>query len=128
MCSKLYVSIFFTFKYTNVKHLRGTDVSSPMSDTLCHPVSFTFNHFVDYVPPCVCLLSPYHAVIIKLQNKQYNLFVYFLELSKRVSPKAITDTLSIFEKHINSENMNFIGMLLRVIIKLSGYMYTKVKV
>ena len=109
--SKLYVSIFFTFNYTNVKHLRGNrkyadlpHVTSPMSVALCHPASITSNHFIDYM----CFPSPYHAAIIKLQNKQYYLFIYFLELSKSVSPKVITDTLSIFQNiiHVNSENMN----------------------
>ena len=55
-------------------------VASPVSVTLCHPDSFTFNHFIDY--------SSYHAVIIKLQNKQYYLFCIF---------SGVTDTLSIFQ-------------------------------
>ncbi len=53
-----------------------------------------------------CMLTrPYHAVIIRLPTKQYYLFVYFLEFSKRVSPKVITDAID-FSKNINSENMN----------------------
>ncbi len=44
---------------------------------------------------CVWLPSPYHAVISRLPNKQYYLFVYFLKFSKNLSPKVITDTLSI---------------------------------
>ena len=49
----------FFFSYSmikNVERLRGNrkysdlpHVANPMSVTLCHPVSFTFNLFIDYM-------------------------------------------------------------------------------
>ena len=65
----------------NRKNADLPHVASPMSVTFCHPVSFTFHR-----------PNPYHAVVIKLQNKQYYLLLYFLKFSKSVSPKVITDT------------------------------------
>ncbi len=66
------------------------------------------SHCFIYIQPfhrsCVCLQSPYHAVIIRLWTKQYYLFVFILESSKRVSQKLITDTLSVFQDINNSEN------------------------
>ena len=65
-------------------------------------MSLCFIYIQSFYRLCVCLPSPCHAVIIRLLTKQYYLFVYFLEFSKRVSPKLITQ---IFQ-NINSENTN----------------------
>ncbi len=96
--SYTYVSIFFYFQgsawksqncwFTPCRQLQGS---------LLHNVTLFHLHSTISSIMCVCLPSQYHAVIIRLPTKQYYLFVYFLEFSKGVSPKLITDRLYIFQ-------------------------------
>ncbi len=90
-----YVSIFFS--YSMIKMIYPM---SPVQSLLHHVILFQYVQSFHRLQ--LCLPSPYHAVIIRLPTKQYYLFVYLLEFSKRVSPKLTTDTLSII--HIHTTN------------------------
>ncbi len=56
----------------------------PMSPAQCQLHYLILIHLHSTISSLMWLPSPYHYVIIKLQNKQYYLFVYFLEFSKSV--------------------------------------------
>ena len=69
-----------------------------------YSISFTFNHFIDYVRAYQAQV--YHAVMIRLSTKQYYLFVYIFWSSRRGCRQVDHRYVIDFSKHINSETTN----------------------